>query len=58
MLELVVLAWVGRSDYKALECLDAVAQARQRGNRRTARYLLGMLMLAAWLEEELDALGS
>ncbi|MBB6464300.1 DUF3775 domain-containing protein [Aminobacter carboxidus] len=56
--ELVALAWVGRGDYDAAEWLDAVAEARQRGNRRTAKYLLGMPMLGDWLEEGLEALGA
>lgn len=56
--ELVALAWVGRGDYDAAEWQDAVAEARQRGNRRTARYLLGMPMLGDWLESGLEALGA
>lgn len=56
--ELVALAWVGRGDYDASEWQDAVAEARQRGNRRTAKYLLGMPMLGDWLEEGLEVLGA
>lgn len=56
--ELVALAWVGRGDYEAAEWQEALAEARQRGNRRTARYLLGMPMLGNWLEGGLEALGA
>ncbi|MEO5325261.1 DUF3775 domain-containing protein [Mesorhizobium sp. CC13] len=56
--ELVALAWLGRGDFDATEWSDAVAEARLRGNRRTAKYLLGMPMLGAYLEEGLEALGA
>lgn len=56
--DLVALAWVGRGDYEASEWTDAVAAARERANKRTATYLLGMPMLADWLEEGLEALGA
>ena len=55
--ELVALAWVGRGDFSGAEWSDAVAEATQRGNRRTASYLLGMPMLGDWLEEGLEAIG-
>ena len=54
---LVALAWVGRGDFDATEWADAVAQARQRHTGPTARYLLGMPLLADYLEEGLAALG-
>ncbi len=56
--ELVALAWVGRGDYDAAEWADAVAEARQRGNKRTSSYLLGLPMLADYLEEGLEAIGA
>jgi hypothetical protein len=56
--ELVALAWLGRGDYDASEWTEAVAEARRRGNHRTAVYLLGMPMLGDWLEEGLEALGA
>ncbi len=56
--ELVALAWIGRGDFDASEWAEAVAEARQRGNRRTAKYLLGMPMLGDYLEEGLEALGA
>jgi len=54
--ELIALTWIGRGDYEAAEFADAVAEARQR-NYRPSRYLLGMPMLADWLEEGLEAIG-
>jgi len=56
--ELVALVWVGRGDYDAAEWSEAVAEARQRGNKRTSSYLLGLPMLANYLEEGLDAIGA
>ncbi len=56
--ELVALVWVGRGDYDAAEWREAVAEARQRSNKRTATYLLGMPNLADWLEEGLEAIGA
>jgi hypothetical protein len=56
--ELIALVWIGRGDYEAAEWDDAVAEARQRGNRRTAKYLLGLPMLGHLLEEGLEAIGA
>ena len=56
--ELVALAWIGRGDFDAAEFAEAVGEARQRGNKRTAKYLLGMPMLGDWLEEGLEAIGA
>ncbi|TGV35540.1 DUF3775 domain-containing protein, partial [bacterium M00.F.Ca.ET.168.01.1.1] len=56
--ELVALAWVGRGDYEASEWIEAVAAARERANKRTAKYLLGLPQLADWLEEGLEAIGA
>lgn len=56
--ELIALMWVGRGDYDASEWSEAVSEARQRGNRRTAKYLLGMPMLGDWLEQGLEAIGA
>jgi hypothetical protein len=56
--ELVALAWVGRGDYDGSEWADAVAAARDSANKRTAKYLLGMPLLADWLEEGLEAIGA
>jgi hypothetical protein len=56
--ELVALAWLGRGDYDAAEWNAALAAARERANRRTAKYLLGMPMLGDWLEDGLEAIGA
>lgn len=56
--ELVALAWLGRGDYEASEWNAALAAARERTNRRTAKYLLGMPMLGDWLEDGLEAIGA
>lgn len=56
--ELIALAWIGRGDYDASEWADAVIAARERADRRTARYLLGLPQLADWLEEGLEAIGA
>jgi len=55
--ELIALAWIGRGDFEVGEWDDAVSDARQRGRKRIASYLLGMPMLADWLEDGLEALG-
>lgn len=56
--ELIALMWIGRGDYSADEWNEAVNEARQRGNRRTSKYLLGMPLLGDWLEEGLEAIGA
>lgn len=56
--ELIALAWIGRGDYEVGEWSEIVAEARQRGNRQIASYLLGMPMLGDWLDAGLDAIGA
>ena len=56
--DLIALAWIGRGDYDASEWTDAVSAARERAGKRTAKYLLGMPMLADWLEDGLEAIGA
>ena len=56
--DLVALAWLGRGDYEAAEWGTALVAARDRVNRRTAGYLLGMPMLGDWLEDGLEAIGA
>jgi len=56
--DLVALVWIGRGDYDAAEWADAVNEARQRSNKRTSSYLLGLPMLADYLEEGLEAIGA
>ncbi|MCP4329092.1 MAG: DUF3775 domain-containing protein [Alphaproteobacteria bacterium] len=52
-INLVALFWLGRGDYIIEEWADAVAQARDRHNDRTADYLTGSPMLSDYLEEGL-----
>jgi hypothetical protein len=55
--ELVALAWVGRGDFSAGEWNEALLQARQRREGPTARYLLGIPLLASHLENGLAEFG-
>ena len=58
---LVALAWIGRGTYSAQEWNEAVSQAKQAHNAHTAEYLLGLPLLADYLENglaELDAKAS
>ena len=55
--ELVALAWLGRGSYGADEWTDALTEARRGHNDRTAQYLMGMPLLADYLEEGLSAFG-
>jgi hypothetical protein len=54
---LVALAWVGRGTFTADEFEEAVETARGERVVSTSRYLLGMPLLADYLEEGLDKLG-
>jgi hypothetical protein len=56
-IDLVALAWLGRDDYSAEEWDDVRQQAVEAHNNKTARYLIGMPLLAAWLEAGLTTLG-
>ncbi len=51
--ELVALAWTGRGDFSAAEWNAAVAEARSRREGKTSVYLLGIPLLADFLEEAL-----
>ena len=55
--ELVALAWLGRGSYTVAEWDEARAEARRAHNERTAQYLLGMPLLADYLDEGLAAFG-
>ncbi|MEQ8194188.1 MAG: DUF3775 domain-containing protein [Rhodospirillales bacterium] len=55
--ELVALAWLGRGDFTRDEWSDALDAARERHNKSTADYLLGMPLLPDFLEEGLSAFG-
>ncbi len=54
-IELVALAWLGRGSYTVEEWADARAEAARAHNDRTAQYLMGMPLLADYLEEGLAA---
>jgi hypothetical protein len=55
--QLVALAWLGRGTFTAEEFDEAVETARNERVVSTSRYLLGMPLLADYLEEGLDKLG-
>ncbi len=52
-IDLVALAWLGRGDETLDDWDDLRAEAARQHNRRTAAYLLGMPLLADFLEEGL-----
>jgi hypothetical protein len=54
--ELVAITWIGRGDFDAEDFDQAVEEARERAVGPTAKYLLGMPMLADYLEAGLDSL--
>lgn len=56
-IDLVALAWLGRGDDSVGNWPSLRAQAEQRRNRRTARYLVGMPLLGDYLEEGLSLMG-
>jgi hypothetical protein len=55
--ELVALAWIGRGDLTAEEWTSAVSQARERRKGPTSEYLLGIPLLASFLEGGLAEFG-
>jgi uncharacterized protein DUF3775 len=54
---LVALAWIGRGDVEPEEWKTAVAQARERAEGPTWKYLLEMALLPDYLEDALSAFG-
>ena len=54
--ELVALAWIGRGSYGKEDWHDALVEAARVRNDHTAGYLLGMPLLADYLEEGLATL--
>jgi hypothetical protein len=54
---LVALTWIGRGTFEAEELDEAIDTARQEHVNSTARYLLGIPLLADYLEEGLEKLG-
>jgi hypothetical protein len=55
--ELVAMTWIGRGDFDAEDWEDAKDQARQRGSKGTAEYLLGTPLLGDYLESGFNDLG-
>jgi hypothetical protein len=53
---LVALMWLGRGDFTVDEWEDALAQAREQWNTRTAEYLLATPLVSDYLEEGLELL--
>ena len=56
-IELVALTWLGRGSFTASQWHEAVAEARDASNDRTAEYLTGIPLLSDYLEEGLTAMG-
>lgn len=54
---LVAVAWVGRGTYSADELAEAIGTARAERINATEDYLLGIPLLADFLEEGLEKLG-
>jgi len=54
---LVALAWIGRGSFGPEELDEALDTARTQHVNRTEEYLLGIPLLADYLEEGLDRLG-
>jgi len=55
--EVVAIAWIGRGDLEVADWLANVAEAKSRAVGPTSKYLIGMPMLADYLEEGLQSLG-
>jgi len=56
-IDLVTMAWLGRSDYTAADWPTVREEAASAHNERTAEYLLGIPNLGDVLEEGLSMLG-
>ena len=54
---LVALMWVGRGDYSLDEWENAIADAGDSWNVRTAEYLIGTPLVADYLSEGLEQFG-
>jgi hypothetical protein len=55
--DLVTLAWLGRGDGSLEDWNELRAEAARAHNKRTASYLLGMPLLADYLDEALAQFG-
>lgn len=56
-IDLVTMAWLGRGDGSIEDWDELHAEATRAHNKRTASYLLGMPLLADYLDEALSELG-
>lgn len=56
--ELVALLWLGRDDFSRSEWSDALAQAKDSWNPRTAEYLIAHPLLPEYWEKGLELFGS
>ena len=56
-IDLVTLAWLGRGDGSLEDWNELRAEAARAHNKRTASYLLGMPLLADYLDEALSQFG-
>jgi hypothetical protein len=56
-IDLVALTWLGRGDGSVNDWDDLRAEAARAHNKRTASYLLGMPLLADYLDEALSQFG-
>lgn len=56
-IDLVALAWLGREDFTLEDWVELRAEAERAHNERTAGYLLGMPLLADYLEDGLSQFG-
>ena len=54
---LVAIAWIGRGTFSKNEFAEALAAAKAERTTPTERYLLGIPLLADYLEEGMDTLG-
>ena len=55
--DLVAMTWIGRGDFTRDDWEDAKDQARERGTKGTAEYLLGTPLLGDYLESGFNELG-
>ena len=54
---LIALAWIGRGEFDVSEWSEAIRTAKERNLRNADDYLVGMPLLADYLEEGLSAFG-
>ncbi len=57
IVDLLALVWVGRGDFGRAEWAEARNMARDRRPHQSSRYLMGMPLFGAYIEEGLASLG-